>query len=182
MEKTFDMRRKARRAISGGDASQAALLFRKLLRWGIAGFCGSICLMVFAHNSVFAAEPEYKPAIPVSQTIETGDAKKLGIKPLGVLLTAAGTMLEFRYIVTDPEKSHPIFEHRNKTYLVNQASGASFDVPSDTKLGPLRSSSRDPVAGKEYFIMFVNPGRVVKRGSKVTIVIGDFKIGNLTVD
>lgn len=167
MVKTYEMRRR---------------FWRKKLQRGLAGISGIICTAVFAVSPGFAVEPVSKPAKPKSQATETGVAEKLGIKPLGVLLTAAGTMLEFRYIVADPEKSHPVFDRRNKTFLVDQASGAGFGVPSDTNLGALRSSSRDPVAGKEYFILFVNPGRLVKRGSKVTIVIGDFKIENLTVD
>jgi hypothetical protein len=118
----------------------------------------------------------------VTQIDKNGIADKLGIHPLGILLTAAGTMLEFRYIVADSEKSLPVFDRRKKTYLVDQANGSNLGVSFNTKIGPMRSSSRNPVAGKEYFIMFVNPGRQVKRGSKVTIVIGDSKIENLTVE
>lgn len=171
-----------RRILTGADASHAVLRCGKRLRRSIAGFFGIIFIGFFSVSSGFAVEPVVKPAIAETQTDNTGVAEKLGIKPLGILLTVAGTMLEFRYIVVDSEKSQAVFDRRNKTYLVDQASGSGFDVPSDTKLGPLRSSSRNPVPGKEYFIMFVNPGRLVKRGNKVTVVIGDQKIENLTVE
>jgi hypothetical protein len=175
MEKPYDMRRISGKITTGIDASHATLVLGKILRRCLAGCCGIICLAVFAARPGFAETPE-------SPAKEIGAAEKLGIQPLGVMLTAAGTMLQFRYIVADSEKSHPVFDRRNKTYLVDHASGAGFGMPSDTNIGALRSSSRDPVAGKEYFIMFVNPGRVVKRGSKVSIVIGDSKIENLTVE
>jgi hypothetical protein len=129
-----------------------------------------------------AAERANRSAGTESQAPETGVGERLGIKPLGVMLTAAGTMLQFRYLVVDPGRSHPVFDRQIKTYLVDQASGTDFGVASDSKFGPLRSSSRDPVAGKEYFILFTNPDRVVKRGNKVTIVIGDYKIEHVAVE
>jgi len=139
-------------------------------------------MAVFVFCQGCAAEQANRPVGTEFQAHEAGVGEKLGIKPIDVLLTAAGTMLEFRYLVVNPERSHPVFDQKNKTYLVDQASGTSLGVSSDTKFGPLRSSSRDPVAGKEYFILFANQGRVVKRGGKVTIVIGDYKIEHVTVE
>jgi hypothetical protein len=182
MERAFDIGRILRIIMTGYDASFALLLVRKRLWRYSALLYGIMFMTVFSVSSGFAVEPGNKGEKPESQSQTTRVAEKLGIKPLGVLLTAAGTMLQFRYIVTGTEKSHPVFDRRNKTYLVDQASGAGFGMPSDTNLGSLRSSSRNPAAGKEYFILFVNPGRVVKRGSKVSIVIGEHKIENLTVE
>ncbi len=119
---------------------------------------------------------------PDSRVDEAGSVAKLGIRPVAIRLTAADNMIDFRYRVVDPEKSLPMFNRQIATYLLDQGSGDRFAVPTDTKLGPLRSSSRDPVAGKEYFIFFVNPGKVLKRGSRVTVVIGDMKIEDLTVE
>jgi hypothetical protein len=154
----------------------------KKLRRGVAGLCGIVCMAVVALIPGCAAERASRPAVTESPASEAGVGESLGIKPFGVLLTAAGTMLQFRYLVVDPGKSGPVFDQKIKTYLVDQASGASFGVSTDTKFGPLRSSSRAPVAGKEYFILFANPNRVVKRGNKVTIVIGDYKIEQVTVE
>ncbi len=113
---------------------------------------------------------------------EAGTVEKLGIRPVAIRLTAAGNMIDFRYRVIDPDKSLPMFNRQIATYLLDQASGDRYAVPTDTKLGPLRSSSRDPVAGKEYFILFVNPGKVLKRGRKVSVVIGDMEIENLSLE
>ena len=147
-----------------------------------AGLCGIACMAIVALGSGCAAERANRPQGTESQASDAGVGERLGIKPLGVMLTAAGTKLQFRYIVVDPGRSHPVFDQKIKTYLVDQARGTGYDVASETQFGPLRSSSRNPVAGKEYFIMFTNPDRVVKRGNKVTIVIGEYKIENVTVD
>jgi hypothetical protein len=154
----------------------------KKLRQGAAGLCGIACMAVVALGPGCASERANRPAGTESQAPEAGAGERLGIKPLGVLLTAAGTMLQFRYLVVDPGRSHPVFDQKIKTYLIDQASGTGFDVYADSKFGPLRSSSRDPVAGKEYFILFTNQNRAVKRGNEVTIVIGDYKIEHVTVE
>ena len=40
----------------------------------------------------------------------------------------------------------------------------------------------DPVAGKSYWMAFSNKGRLVKRGDRVTVVIGPFRADGLVVD
>jgi len=106
---------------------------------------------------------------------------KWGIKIEGIRLSAAGYMLDFRYRVIDPEKAAPLFDRQTKPYLIDQESGAKFIVPSPPKVGPLRTSN-PPQADRTYFILFANPGKYVKQGNKVTVVIGEFKAENLTVN
>lgn len=163
----------------------SALLFSSLLgiklRKGFVRF-PFVCLMVVACCSGCASVPGEKLAKPAARAYEEGGAEKLGIKPVAIRLTAAGTMVDFRYSVLDSRKSLPMFSRKTKTFLVEQASGEQFPMPADTKLGPLRSSSREPLVGREYFIFFTNPGGVLKHGSKVAVVVGDMKIENLTIE
>jgi hypothetical protein len=49
------------------------------------------------------------------------------------------------------------------------------------KVGQLRQSST-PEAGKSYWMAFSNSGRPVKRGDRVTIAIGQFKVEGLLVE
>ncbi len=163
------------------SALRISSLFREKLRRGLTGF-SVLCLAVFALCAGCASVPGERLAKPAYQVDEAGIAEKLGIKPVAIRLTAAGTMIDFRYSVIEPRKSLPMFDRKIKTFLVEQASGEKFAVPADTKLGPLRSSSREPVAGKEYFMFFVNQGGLLKRGSKVAVVVGDTKIENLTLE
>ena len=104
-----------------------------------------------------------------------------GIQIKGIRLSAAGYMLDFRYRVVDPEKAGPLFKRQIKPYLVDQANGAKFIVPTTAKLGPIRNSNK-PQSGRTYFMFFANPGRYVKAGNKVTVVIGDFRAEDLVVD
>lgn len=104
-----------------------------------------------------------------------------GIKVLRISLTAEGQMLDFRYRVLDEEKAKPLFSRQYKPYLVDEATGAKFLVPESPKVGALRTT-REPKPDRNYFIIFVNPGRYIKKGNKVTVVIGDFKAEHLVVE
>lgn len=113
-----------------------------------------------------------------------GDASleaKWGVKVLSIKLSAEGYMLDFRYRVIDAEKAAPLFDRNIKPYLVDESTGAMFVVPEPPKVGALRNT-RKPQPERNYFIMFANPGRYVKKGNMVTVVNGDFKAEHLVVE
>lgn len=108
----------------------------------------------------------------------------LGIRMEGLRLSAAGYMLDFRYRVTDPAKAAPLLDRKIRPYLLDEASGAQLAVPDTAKLGQLRTTGRNKVVhgDRDYFILFANPGRFVQVGNKMTLVMGDLRIGNITVE
>lgn len=117
-----------------------------------------------------------KPAPPSDSM-----AEQWGVKVLGIKLSAGDYMLDFRYRVLDPEKAKPLFDRHHKPYLVDESTGAVFVVPEPPKVGALRST-RPPKADRNYFMIFANPGRYMKKGKMVTVVIGDFKAEHLVVE
>jgi len=106
---------------------------------------------------------------------------KWGVNVESIRLSSAGYMLDFRYRILDPEKAAPLLSRKVKPHLVAQESGAKLIVPTPPKVGSLRQKSYQPVPDKVYFILFSNPGRLVKPGEKVTVVIGDFRAEDLAV-
>ncbi len=105
-----------------------------------------------------------------------------GIKVLSIRQSAGGYMLDFRYRIIDPDKASQLMRRKDKPYLIDQASGARFMVPSSPKIGPMRQTSVKPIPNRNYFILFANPGKYVKPGNKVTVVIGEFKAEDLIVE
>lgn len=107
----------------------------------------------------------------------------LGIRIGGMNLSAAGSMLDFRYRVVDPARAAPLFDRKVRPYLLDESSGAAFGVPDAPKLGQLRTTRRnsDAVTGKDYHILFANPGHLLQAGQKVSLVIGDIRVENLVV-
>jgi hypothetical protein len=110
----------------------------------------------------------------------TRTKREWGIDVIGVRQTAAGYMLEFRYRVVDAQKAKPLFERRTKPLLVDEASGASFAVPTPPKTGALRNSN-PPLERHTYWMFFANPGGFVKPGSRVSVVIGEFRADGIVV-
>lgn len=107
--------------------------------------------------------------------------QKTGIKIIGVRQASAGYMLDFRYIVEEPVRAQVMFDHATIPHLVHEASGARFMVPNAAKVGPLRATTKEPMAGKHYYIFFANPGRYVKSGDLVTVVVGKRRFEHLVV-
>ena len=105
-----------------------------------------------------------------------------GVEITSVRISAAGHMIDFRYRILDAEKSAPLFERQTKPYLLDQASGKVLEVPRTAKLGPLRPSNVTPEEGRIYTMLFGNSGGLVQPGSKVTAVIGDFRVEDLVVE
>lgn len=105
----------------------------------------------------------------------------LGIETIAMHYTAAGNMLDFRFRVLDPEKSMPLFREDIYPYLIHEKTGVSLKVTDTTKVGPMRPTSRNPKAGKAYFMLFKNPNKFIKIGDKITVVVGEQRIENLVV-
>jgi hypothetical protein len=104
-----------------------------------------------------------------------------GIDIVGVRPVASGMMLRFDYRVLDPAKAAPLAERRSKPYLIDEATRTALAVPAMEKVGELRQvTTLDP--NRTYFMIFGNPGGLVKSGSKVTLQVGSFHVEGLVVD
>lgn len=137
---------------------------------------------VVALQSVVCATDEGVPGGGNAPSVShPGIEEKWGVKVLSIRLSAGGFMLDFRYRVIDPKKAAYLTDQNIKPYLVDEASGTKCYVPSYPKTGSLRAKG-NPEAGRTYFMLFANPRGAVKKGNKVTVVIGDLKIENLTVE
>ena len=130
--------------------------------------------------------PEPAPFATVNITPEEAEelAKKWGVELLGMRLTAAGMMLDFRFRVLDADKALPLFDQRIKPHIIAERSNIKLPVPMAAKVGAFRPTNRGKniKADKTYYMIFGNPDRHVKVGEKVTVVIGDFKVEHLMVN
>lgn len=135
-------------------------------------------LFLFINPARSDQELVQEPA-PAKENVQLQE--QWGIEMASLRLTAAGHLVDFRYRVTDPTKALPLFDRKGKPTLIDQASGKTLNVPVAPKIGSLRQKTVKPEVGRIYFILFGNPD-VVKDGSKVTLVIGEVKVEDLTVE
>jgi hypothetical protein len=119
--------------------------------------------------------------IPRSQVGDKWYARRYGVDHLQVRSTASGNSLEFRYRVLDVEKAKVLSDKRVVPSLVDVQTGNRLAVPTMEKIGTLRQTPT-PELGREYWMVFSNPGKMVKPGQRVDIVIGTFRVSGLMVE
>ena len=119
--------------------------------------------------------------VPRSQRAEMFYARRFGVDQLQVRSTASGNSLQFRYRVLDAEKAKVLNDKRATPYMLDWQTGNRLQVPTMEKIGTLRQMST-PEVGREYWMVFSNPGKLVKPGQKVDVVVGSFRAEGLTVE
>jgi hypothetical protein len=116
-----------------------------------------------------------------SQRAETYYARRYGVDQMQVRSVSSGSSLEFRYRVVDPQKAAALTDKRAKPVLIDQKTGNRLTVPTMEKIGELRQTAA-PEEGHEYWMVFANPGKLVRPGQRVDVVIGAFRASSLTVE
>ena len=104
-----------------------------------------------------------------------------GIDSLRVKAVESGELIRFSWRVLDPKKSAPLNDKKTNPLLLDSQAGVKLVIPTMEKVGQLRQSST-PEADKSYWMAFSNPGRRVKRGDFVSVVVGDFHAIGLVVE
>ena len=104
-----------------------------------------------------------------------------GADSFTVKLVESGQMIRFSYRVTDAEKAKQLNDKKAEPFLLDERARVKLVVPMMEKIGQLRQSSA-PETGKVYWMVFSNKGGYVKRGDRVSVVIGKFRADELVVD
>jgi hypothetical protein len=104
-----------------------------------------------------------------------------GVEVIGVHPVSSGYMLAFRYRVIDAKKAKPVNDMKGKAYLIDEVTHTRLAVPALENVGELRTGAA-PQDDRTYFMIFGNPGRLVKTGSRVSVVIGDFHAEDMIVN
>ncbi len=104
-----------------------------------------------------------------------------GIESLSIRWAESGEMIRFSYHVLDADKAKPLNDKKVEPSLIDPQAGVQLVVPALEQVGQLRQSNT-PEAGKSYWMAFSNKGRLVKRGDRVNVVIGQFCANGLVVE
>jgi hypothetical protein len=104
-----------------------------------------------------------------------------GIDSINVKLVESGELVRFSYRILDPAKAKGLNDKQAEAKLEDPKAGVSLVVPTMEKIGQLRQTAA-PEAGRSYWMTFSNKGRLVKRGDRVNVVVGQFRANNVVVD
>jgi hypothetical protein len=140
-----------------------------------------------------ASAPGAKPNSPGQQDTASEQARdwrmreglffkrNWGVEIIGVRPASSGYMLVLRYRMLDPEKAKILNDRKTKAYLIDEATGTVLAVPTMENVGELRPGAT-PEANRTYFMVFGNPGKLVRVGSRVSLVAGSFRADGLVVE
>ena len=103
-----------------------------------------------------------------------------GVDDLTVKSAESGELIRFNYRVIDAARAQQLNDKKSEPFLYDEQARVKLVVPSMEKVGQLRQSAT-PEAGKVYWMAFSNKGGLVKRGDRVTVVIGNFRAEGLIV-
>ncbi len=134
-------------------------------------------------SAALAKRKKTKPETAASWHAQHGlfFQRNWGVDIVGVRRVSSGMMLRFDYRVVDVERAQALRDKRSRPYLVDEATGTALAVPAMENVGELRQvAPYEPE--RTYFIIFGNPGGLVKHGGRVTLVIGNLRAEGLVVD
>ena len=160
----------------------------KTLNW----FARLTCFMLLAagatgcagtHRQPAEVEPQAAPAADDS-VARSDTVEQFGIEITSIRRSAADSIIDVRYKITDEDKAEFMMDRTKEAYLLDQSSGKVVAVPDTARIGPLRTTMRfgKPTEGRTYFILFGNPEQMIRPGSKVTLIVGGMKVRDLVVE
>lgn len=139
------------------------------------------CVGAFSTSAVHAQDNLPESTARTRNTQSIYFKRTWGVAVIGVKPVSSGYMLAFKYRVLDPEKAKLLNDRRSKAYLVDEATGTVLAVPAMENVGELRTGAA-PEPDRAYFMIFGNPGKLVKSGSRVSVVAGSLHVDGLIVD
>ena len=104
-----------------------------------------------------------------------------GVELINVTPVSSGYMLALRYKVLEPDRAKVLNDRKSKAYLIDEATGTVLAVPAMENIGELRPGAT-PESGRNYFMIFGNPGQLVKKGSRVSFCVGNLQANGLVVE
>lgn len=107
-----------------------------------------------------------------------------GVRITGLRTSMASMLVDFRFKVLDPVKAAPLLDQNKQAFMQVESTGKVLSVPNTVKIGALRqtTNAKNIKKGTDYFVLFGNPrGSYAKPGSKVAVIIGDFRAEHLTL-
>lgn len=104
-----------------------------------------------------------------------------GVDKLSVKAVESGEIIRFSYRVLDANKAKVLSDKKTEPSLIDPQVGVELVIPSLEQVGQLRQTAA-PEAGKSYWMAFSNQGRRVKRGDRVSVLIGLFRADGLVVE
>ena len=167
-----------------GPASPRRGRFRPPGRVRIAGFLAGVLIAAGIGALVLwlpqrsNSEPSVKPppAWQRPSVSASGLAERSGVRLIRVAVTGGGGLLDLRYQVVDPSKAVAVHEAETPPAIIDERTGL---VLNRLLMGHAHQGQLKPAVS--YYLVFENTGNWVRRGSEVTVLLGDAQVEHVVV-
>jgi hypothetical protein len=103
-------------------------------------------------------------------------AERSGVRLIRVAVTGGGGLLDLRYQVVDPSKAAAVHEAETPPAIIDERTGL---VLNRLLMGHAHHGQLKPAVS--YYLIFENTGNWVRRGSEVTVLLGDAQVEHVVV-
>jgi len=105
-----------------------------------------------------------------------GLAHASGVKITQLAITGDGGLVDLRYQIVDPDAANVLHDKNTPPGLVDEESGLLVNelFMEHAHKGPFH-------VGETYYLVFNNPGNLVQRGHKITVLLGNAQVEHVVV-
>jgi hypothetical protein len=142
---------------------------------------GSVLLALAAGIPLLLSElpwsQSHRRAAPTFPIVSpAGLVERSGVRVVRVAVSGDGGLVDLRYLVVDSEKADAVHNSRTPPLVIDERTGG---VVSQLLMGHIHNSR--PKVGLTYYLIFENPGHVLRRGGRVTVELGNARLPHVPV-
>jgi hypothetical protein len=99
-----------------------------------------------------------------------------GVRVETLATTGAGGLLDLRFTVLDGGKANSLHDEQHPPAIVDESTGL---VANSLLMGHAHTAPYH--AGARYYLVFENPGNLIKAGAKVSVLLGNAQLDDVVV-
>lgn len=107
---------------------------------------------------------------------ERGLERRSGVRLVQLAVTGEGGLLDLRFQVMDPNAAASIHDAETPPAILEESTGL---VAAELLMGHSHTSPFN--LGATYYLIFENPGNLIHRGDRVSVLLGDAQVQHVTV-
>jgi hypothetical protein len=132
-------------------------------------------VLILGSNATSPAKPPRARSLPAAVSA-AGLVERSGVRVVRVAATGGGGLLDLRYQVVDPGAAAGVHDPATPPALVDERTGLVIHrlLMGHEHRGVMK-------AGVTYYLVFTNPGNIVRRGDRVSVVLGGARLGHVLV-
>jgi hypothetical protein len=102
--------------------------------------------------------------------------QQTGVRVVRTAVSGAGGILDLRYLVVDPTKADAVHDASHPPRIIDERTGKPAGAPlmGHVHTGPAK-------AGVVYYVLFLNPRRLVTPGGRVSVELGGVRLRHVLV-